>query len=196
MVSHSWYKWHDRHWHKIFNCKYEILSFLFLCNQWNVHVILVNVLIYLRFLVAESRPALQDSMDCSPPGSSVHGTFQTRILEWVAISFSNAWKWKVKVKSLSRVRLFETPWTAVHQAPPPVGFSRQEDWIGVPLPSPKIPLWMLLIPSSWLLSTSNNSIVWYKWLWRSQKRGFICSVLSQKSRLWSWVNLSYHTYSS
>ena len=53
----------------------------------------------------------------------------------------------------------QAAWTAASQAPPPVGFSRQEDWIGVPLPSPKIPLWMLLIPSSWLLSTSNNSIV-------------------------------------
>ena len=44
-------------------------------------------------------------------------------------------KWKVKVKSLSRVRLFGTPWTAAYQAPPPMGFSRQEYWSGVPLPS-------------------------------------------------------------
>ena len=50
--------------------------------------------------------------------------------------FSNAWKWKVKVRSLSRVRLFVTPWTAAHQAPPSMGFSRQEYWSGVPLPSP------------------------------------------------------------
>ena len=56
-------------------------------------------------------------------------------LEWVAISFSNAWKWKVKVKSLSRVRLLETPWTAAHQSPLSMGFSRQEYWSGVPLPS-------------------------------------------------------------
>ena len=54
-------------------------------------------------------------MDCSPPGSSVHGILQARILDWVAISFSNAWKWKVKGKSLSRVRLLATPWTAAHQ---------------------------------------------------------------------------------
>ena len=74
-------------------------------------------------------------MDCSPPGFSVHGTFQARILEWVAISFSNAWKWKVKVKSLGRVRLLATPWTAAHQAPPSMGFSRQEYWSGVPFPS-------------------------------------------------------------
>ena len=68
--------------------------------------------------------------------SPVPGILQARTLEWVAISFSSAWKWKVKVKSLSRVRLFSTPWTAAHQAPPPMGFSRQEYWNGVPLPSP------------------------------------------------------------
>ena len=59
-----------------------------------------------------------------------------RTLEWVAISFSNAWKWKVKVKSLSRAWLFATPWTVAHQAPLSMGFSRQEYWSGVPLPSP------------------------------------------------------------
>ena len=52
-------------------------------------------------------------------------------------SFSNAANWKVKVKSLSRVRLFATPWTAAYQAPPSMGFSRQEYWSGLPLPSPK-----------------------------------------------------------
>ena len=75
-------------------------------------------------------------MDCNLPGFSVHGILQARTLEWVAISFSNAWKWKVKVKSLSRVWLLATPWTAAHQAPPSMGFSRQEYWSGVPLPSP------------------------------------------------------------
>ena len=59
-----------------------------------------------------------------------------RTLEWVAISFSNAWKWKVKVKSLSHVQLFATLWTVVRQAPPSMGFSRQEYWSGVPSPSP------------------------------------------------------------
>ena len=80
---------------------------------------------------------LCNPMDCILPGSSVHGIFQARVLEWVAISLSNAWKWKVKVKSLSRVRLLATPWTAAYQAPPTMGFSRQEYWSGVPLPSPK-----------------------------------------------------------
>ena len=63
------------------------------------------------------------------------GILQARSLEWVAISSSNAWKWKLKVKSLSRVILFATPWTAAHQAPPSMGFSRQEYWSGVPKPS-------------------------------------------------------------
>ena len=79
---------------------------------------------------------LCNPMDCSLPGFSVHGILQARTLEWVAISFSNAWKWKVKVKSLSRVQLLATPWTAAYQAPPSMGFSRQEHWSGVPLPSP------------------------------------------------------------
>ena len=80
-------------------------------------------------------PALCDPIDGSPPGSPVPGILQARTLEWVAISFSNAWKWKVKVKSLSCVRLFTTPWTAAHQAPPSMGFSRPEFWSGLPLPS-------------------------------------------------------------
>ena len=79
---------------------------------------------------------LCDPMEGSLPGSLVPGILQARTLEWVAISFSNAWKGKVKVKSLSRVWLLATPWTAAHQAPPSMGFSRQEYWSGVPLPSP------------------------------------------------------------
>jgi len=81
-------------------------------------------------------PTLCNTIDGSPPGSPVPGILQARTLEWVAISFSNAWKWKVKVRSLSRVRLLATPWTVAHQAPLSMGFSRQECWSGVPLPSP------------------------------------------------------------
>ena len=80
-------------------------------------------------------PTLCDPRDGSPPGSPVPGILQARTLEWVAISFSNAWKWKVKVKSLSRVRLLATPPTAAHQAPPAMGFARQEYWSGLPLKS-------------------------------------------------------------
>ena len=83
----------------------------------------------------QSCPILCNSRDGSPPGFPVPGILQARIMVWVAISFFNAWKWKVKVKSLS-VWLLATPWTAAHQAPPSMGFSRQEYWSGVPLPSP------------------------------------------------------------
>jgi len=86
----------------------------------------------------QSCPTLCDPIDGSPPGSPVPGILQARTLEWVAISFSNAWKWKVKVKSLSCVQLFTTPWIATYQAPPSMGFSRQEYWSAVPLPSPCI----------------------------------------------------------
>ena len=84
----------------------------------------------------QSCPTLCDPIDGSPPVSPVPGMLQARTLEWVAISFSNAGKWKVKVKSLSRVRPSATPWTAAFQAPLSMGFSRQEYWSGVPLPSP------------------------------------------------------------
>ena len=81
----------------------------------------------------QSCPTLCDPIDGSPPGSPVPGILQARTLEWAAISFSSAWKWKVKVKPLSRVRLLLTPWTAAYQAPLSMGFSRQEYWSGVPL---------------------------------------------------------------
>ena len=98
--------------------------------------------IYNKPTVAAAAKSLQscltlcDPIDGSPLGSPVPRILQARTLEWVAISFSNAWKWKVKVKSLSRVLLSATLWTAAHQAPPSMGFSRREYWSGVPLPSP------------------------------------------------------------
>ena len=76
----------------------------------------------------QSCPPLCDPIDGRPPGSPVPGILQARTLEWAAISFSNAGKWKVKVKLLSRIRLIETPWTAAYQAPLSMGFSRQEYW--------------------------------------------------------------------
>ena len=81
----------------------------------------------------QSYLTLCDPIDGSPPGSPIPGILQARALEWVASSFSNAWKWKVKLKSLSHVQLFLTPWTAAHQAPPSMGFSRQEYWSELPL---------------------------------------------------------------
>ena len=90
-------------------------------------------------------PTLWDPIDGSPPGSTIPGILQARTLEWVAISFSNAWKWKVKVKSFSHVRPSATPWTTAFQAPLSMGFSRQEYWSGVSLPSPPQGLAMLYL---------------------------------------------------
>ena len=104
-----------------------------------VDLICISLKGYLLLLLLSrfmSCPTLCDPIDGSPPGSPVPEILQARTLEWVAISFSK-WKWKVKVKSLSRVWLFATPWTAAHQAPPSMGFSGQEYWSGVPSPSPK-----------------------------------------------------------
>ena len=86
----------------------------------------------------QSCPTLCDPIDSSPPGSPIPGILQARTLVWVAISFSNAWKWKVKVKSPSRVWLLATPRTAAYQAPLSMGFSRREYWSGLPLPSPML----------------------------------------------------------
>ena len=101
--------------------------------------------------VAQSCPTLCDPRDGSWPGSPVPGILQARTLEWVAISFSNEWKWKVKVKSLSRVQLLATPWTAASQAPLSMGFSRQEYWSGVPFPSPLFSLIFAELPT-WTLT--------------------------------------------
>ena len=104
---------------------------------------LIKVITYLFAAAAKSLQSCQtlcDPIDGSPLGSPVPGILQARTLEWVAISFSNGWKWKVKVKLLSHVRLLATPRTAAHQALPSMGFSRREYWSGVPLPSPNIPI--------------------------------------------------------
>ena len=90
----------------------------------------------------QSCPTLCDPIDGSTLGSPAPGILQARTLEWVAISFSNAWKWKVKVKSPSRVRFLATPWTTAYQAPPSMGFSRQEYWSGVSLPSPMLDIFI------------------------------------------------------
>ena len=102
----------------------------------------------------QSCSTLSDPTDGSPLGSLVPGILQARTLEWAAVSFSKAWKWKAKVILLSRVRRLATPWTAAYQAPPSMGFSRQEYWSGVPLPSP-YQLWDL------------RKITWFIWTWFS-----------------------------
>ena len=122
--------------HLVFNlfCKASKFSPIFCFSELPGHFveIFLKALIIATCIIIpaakslQSCPTLCDPIDSSPPGSSVPGILQARTLEWVAISFSNAWKWKVKVKSLSRVRLLAIPWTAAYQAPPPMGFSRQE----------------------------------------------------------------------
>ena len=113
----------------------------------------------------QSCPTLCDPTDGSPPGFPIPGLLQARTLEWVAISFSNAWKWRVKVKLLSHVRLFVTTWTAAYQAPPSMGFSRQEYWSGVPLPSPlkHIPLLYWLCQSLSLGGSQQTGKFWKRW---------------------------------
>ena len=109
----------------------------------------------------QSCPTLCDSRDGSPPGFPVPGILQARTLEWVAISFPNASKWKMKVKPLSRVRLFSTPWAAAYQAPLSIGFSRQEYWSGVPSPFP-FPTG-ILIRSVILRATNCTEKIKYNW---------------------------------
>ena len=125
----------------------------------------------------QSCPTLRDPIDGSPPGSPIPGILQVRILEWVAISFSNAWKWKVKVKSLSYVRLFVTPWTAAHQAPWSMGPSGQEYWRGVPLPSLREPL-------DTLLNRGNSLLV------------LVCLEFQITDGYWILTNLSLHLLSA
>ena len=114
----------------------------------------------------QSCPTLCDPMDCSPPGSPIPGILQARTLEWVAISFSKAWKWKVKVKSLSHVRLLATAWTAAHQAPRPWDFPSKSTGVGchcllrfsLGSPTSKITHSIFLI-SFWFLSQCPESLI-------------------------------------
>ena len=121
---------------------------------------------------------LCNPIDGSPPGSPVPGILQARTLEWVASSFSNAWKWKVKVKSLSRVWLVATPWTAAYQAPLSIGFSRQEYWSGVPLPSP---IWRMVKVKrkksmKSMIPGNNNKKIWQgRELWSTLTHKLILS---------------------
>ena len=112
-------------------------------------------------------PTLCDPIDGSPPGFPIPGILQARTLEWVAISFSKVWKWKVKVKPLSCVRLFTTPWTAAYQAPPSMGFSRQEYWVAC-----HCLLW-LLAPWNlkwWRWRTQISQVGHWEWWWAGPLR--------------------------
>jgi len=142
----------------------------------------------------QSCTTLCDPVDGSPPGSSIPGILQARTLEWVAICFSNAWKWKVKVNSLSRVRLCATPWTAAYQAPQFMGFSRQEYWSGVPLPSPVIfPTSFnlslnLATRSSWSVPQSAPSIAFADYI------ELLHFWLQRIESIWFWYWLSGHVH--
>ena len=141
ILTTDWYKWtylqnrNETYRHRKQTYSYQSV-------RWGRSKLGVGINIYtlllLLLLSRFSRVWLCDPIDGSPPGSPVPGILQARTLEWVAISFSNAWKWKVKVKSLSRVQPSETSWTTAFQAPLSVGFSRQEYWSGV--------LYTLVIP--------------------------------------------------
>ena len=95
-------------------------------NQWE----LIKITAAAAAKSLQSRPTLCDPIDGSPPGSPVPGILQARTLEWVVISFSNAWKWKVKGKSLGCVQLLATPWTAAYQAPPSMDFPGKSTGVG------------------------------------------------------------------
>ena len=139
--------------------------------------------------VTQSCPTPCDPIDGSPPGSPIPGILQARTLEWIAISFSIAWKWKVKVKSLSRVQLLATPWTAAYQAPPSMGFSRQEYWSGLPLPSP----WFTA-------SRSEIPVTTWTYYWHSELTwvGGISNLLLGYQNIgknlgvcWEWVSVTW-----
>ena len=142
-----------------FSWKVFFLALMLVCSFLYMNHIYVESCLLILYIPAaapaaakslQSCPTLCNPIDGSPPGSPVPGILQARTLEWVAISFSNAWKWKVKVKSLSHVRLSVTPWTAAYQAPPSMGLSRQEYWSGVTLPSLHLILgYNQILPDSW-----------------------------------------------
>ena len=133
----------------------------------------------------QSCPTLCDPRDGSPPGSPVPGILQARTLEWVAISFSNAWKWKEKVKSLSRARLLATPWTAAYQAPPSMGYSRQKYWSGVPLPSPDLSIqWTIIIINKKEWSTNRHCVM--KDFWKCYIK---LKKLITKGHSYTWIHL-------
>ena len=162
----------------------DTTSFSFKIDWYSIVCIYSTKVIY-RFNAAaaakllQSCPTLCDPVDGSPPDSTVPGILQARTLEWVAISFSNAWKLKVKAKLLSCVRLFATPWTTAYQAPPSMGFSRQEYWSGVPLPSRN----SMLLSSKWHLLRNLNGV-----FYKNRKNNLKIHVEPQKTEepKWYW----------
>ena len=159
-------------WFRIFSLPFHQLPF------HSFHWVLWCTVAVAAAKSLQSCPTLCDPIDGSPPGSAIPGILQAKTLEWVAISFSNAWKWKVKVKSFSCVWLLATPWTAAYQAPPSMGFSRQEYWSGVPLPSlPLMHRHQLLIYCFVLLTVFSSCLL--SGIWAPQGQGHVYSVCSR-----------------
>ena len=177
------------YWPKTLGCWDCLVQQLSCLGEYILHSSIQVIDIYWEPAAAaakllQSCPTLCNPIDGSPPGSPVPGILQARTLEWVAISFSSAWKWKVKVKSLSRVWLLPTPWTTAYQAPPSMGFSRQEYWSGVPLPSPTENLQVI----NSVLATG------VKW-WRKYISGFTDLIIHQwlmAVGIESWWNPTFH----
>ena len=142
-------------------------------------------------------PTLCNPIHGSPPGSPNPGILQASTLEWVAISFSSAWKWKVKVKSLSLVQLLVTPWTAAHQALLSMGFSRQEYWSRVPLPSPPQCL-HIFPPLSLYLSLSLPSCVFFFFFALPSPGCGPQEIQVETMELWlsSWLSAPYGTFAA
>ena len=137
-------------------------------------------------LDTQSYLTLCDPVVCSLPCSSVPGILQARTLEWVAISFTKAWKWKVKVKSFSCIRLLVTPWTTAYQAPPSMGFSRQEYWSGLPFPSPDSAYMHFIQKLEFLLC-----IFFFNWKWTLSFSTSLTKTFLPVFFLWfhtSWIN--------
>ena len=134
-------------------------------------------------------PTPCDPRDGSPPGSPIPGILQARTREWVAISFSCAWKWKVKGKSLSRVWFPATPWTAAYQALPSMGFPRWECCSGVPspfLPSVLQAFLLSLLSGKSLSSLETSGLTW-KWCrtWKQAKDVPTVAHWGPRERKWS-----------
>ena len=147
----------DNTCHLLININFKFIYSFCLCLHCIILILAAKSL--------QSCQTLCNPIDGSPPGSPVPGILQARTLEWVAISFSNAWKWKVKVKLLSRVRPSATPWTTAYQAPPSMGFSRQEYWSGVPLPSSNFSyLCAYTPPPNWTVVKKRDSSLHTAWL--------------------------------
>ena len=133
-INNMYWTWLHCHW--MWN---SLLPSVLVFFPFFQNLLFVFLFIFTATTAAKSLQScltLCDPIGGSPPGSPVPGILKARTLEWLAISLSNAWEWKVKVKSLSCVQPLATPWTAAYQAPVSMGFSRQKYWSGVPLPSP------------------------------------------------------------